>query len=41
MNKLVRLIIKLSPILIPIVKSQLEKRAQQQRNNPTQQANNK
>ncbi|WP_275068237.1 hypothetical protein [Macrococcoides goetzii] len=41
MNKLVRLIIKLSPILIPIVKAQLEKRAQQQSNTQSQHVNNK
>lgn len=41
MNKLVRLIIKLSPILIPIVKRQLEKRAQQQSNTSAQHVNNK
>lgn len=41
MNKLVRLIIKLSPILIPIVKRQLEKRAQHQSNTQSQQVNNK
>lgn len=41
MNRLIKLIIKLSPIIIPIVKAQLEKRAQQQRNNPTQQTTNK
>ncbi|WP_414045526.1 hypothetical protein ACMGE7_10995 [Macrococcus equi] len=36
MNKLVKLIVKLSPIIIPIVKAQLEKRAQQQANQPQQ-----
>lgn len=41
MNRLVRLIIKLSPILIPIVKKQLEKRAQQQSSTNAQHVNNK
>ncbi|WP_414042167.1 hypothetical protein [Macrococcus animalis] len=44
MNKFIRLIIKLSPILIPIVKKQLDNRARAQQANPQaqeSQVNNK